>query len=140
MATFMATTASNGPRVKDAAAAQEILDRYVWEGDVIAVIRTDEQPYLAIYGYDWPGAWRVPDGVRRQDFEPDYNIDGGEGFEEFLNAVSPFLAEPLTVQCVGTENCRFPISACEWHVKPGASEIETNGFKHSLDETISASV
>ena len=88
------------------------------------------QPCLSIYGGDWPGAWKIPDGVDKDNFELDYDADADEGFDEFLKAIAPCLAESLTIQSVGTENCRFPISACEWHVRPGA----INGFRHSCTE------
>jgi len=142
MATFVAVTASNCPRLKDAVAAQAVLDRFVLDGDVTAVIRTDDDadpPYLAIYGCDWPSARKIPEDVDRERFEPDYNLDGGEGFEEFLKAIAAHLLEPLNVQACGYENCRFPISVCEWHVRPGANKIEINGFKHSRDEPSPAS-
>ena len=70
MATFIAVTASNGPRLKNRKVAEQILERFLWDGDVEAVIRTDppgRKPYLAICGYDWPGAWRIPEGVDRDD-------------------------------------------------------------------------
>ncbi len=137
MATFVATTANNGPRLKDAEAARRVLERYSWDGEIEAVIETDPtngQAYLALYGYDWPGAWKVPEGEHREEFVPDYDQDAYDGFEEFLRDIAPHLAEPLTVQAVGTEKCRFPLSACEWHVRPSAHEIEINGFEHGHDE------
>src|SRR2546427_939530 len=82
LATFMATTASNGPRLKDPAAAKQVLDRFYWECDVEAVIREepeDGQAHLYVYGYDWPAAWKMPEGVSRSDFQPDYDVD--DGFE-----------------------------------------------------------
>ena len=141
MATFVATTASSGARLSDAQTAQRVLDRFFWDGDVRAVIRQDEQDGLArlyVYGYDWPGVWKLPDGIRWEDFEPDYDVDTVDAFEDFLFAMAPFLAEPLTVQAVGVENCRFPISACEWHVLPGADSIDVTGFRHSHPEESSA--
>ena len=47
-----------------------------------------------------------------------------DGFEELLKEIAPFLAEPLTVQSIGAENCRFPLAACEWHVRPGSIETD----------------
>ena len=132
MATFVATTASNGARLKDPEAVAKILDRYFWDGDVTASIETrDGQAQLEIYGYDWPGAWRIPDGANRDDFEPDYDIDPGDGLEDFLKEVAPYLAEPLTIQSVGSERCRFPLAARELHIRPGETTIEVNGFNHS---------
>jgi hypothetical protein len=41
------------------------------------------------------------------------------------------------VQAVGSEKCRFPLSACEWHIKPGSSEIQLITFEHSADASVS---
>jgi hypothetical protein len=137
MPTFIAVTACNGPRLSDPEGAQKVIERYCWDGDVVPVIRKDEagrQSHLALHGYDWPGAWRIPDGVRKAEFEPDYDLDSADGFEEFLKELAPFLAEPLTVQAVGSERCRFPISACEWHVRPRDTVVEVSGFRYSIPE------
>ena len=141
MATFLATTASNGPRLRDPEAAQKVLEGYWWDGDVQALIeadRSDGQAYLALYGYDWPEAWKITDGVGREDFAPDYDDDPDDGFAQFLLDIAPCLAEPLTVQAVGSEKCRFPLSACEWHVRPSGTEVEVRGFHHSWDEPVVA--
>lgn len=141
MATFVATTASNGPRLKDPEAARKVLERYCWDGDVQALIETDQsdgQAYLALYGYDWPGAWKLPDGANREDFAPDYDEDPDDGFTQVLLDIAPCLAEPLTVQAVGAEKCRFPLSACEWHIRPGGTEVEVQGFHHSCGEPVVA--
>ncbi len=138
MATFNATTASNGAFLKDAAAARRVLDRYYFDGDVEAEIQVDAEqnrPYLSIWGYDWPGAWRIPDGIDKGAFDPDYDDDPSNGFDEFLKEIAPLLAEPLTIQAVGSEKCRFPLAACEWRVGPGATEIEVCGFRHCCEET-----
>jgi hypothetical protein len=137
MATFVATTASNDPALKDADAARSVLDRYLFDGEVQAEIHKDTengQAYLEIAGYDWPGAWRIPEGVVKDEFEPDYDADPDDGFGNFLREIAPFLAEPLTIQAVGMQNCRFPLSACEWHIRPGATDIEVNCFRHPVDE------
>lgn len=139
MATFVATAASNDAALKDVDAARRVLDRYFFDGDVQAEIRKDSEngsPYLSVCGYDWPGAWRIPDGVAKDGFEPDFDVDPDIGFDEFLKEVAPCLGEALTIQAIGTENCRFPISACEWHVRPGATEIEINGFRHSCEDDL----
>ena len=88
------------------------------------------------YGYDWPGAWKVPDGVDREDFAPDYDEDPDDGFAQFLLDIAHCLAEPLTVQAVGSEKCRFPLSACEWHIRPGGTEVEVQAFHHSGGEPV----
>jgi hypothetical protein len=43
--------------------------------------------------------------------------------------LSPLLLEPLTVQAVGSTKCRFPLSACEWHIEPNA-EIHFTEFQN----------
>jgi hypothetical protein len=134
MANFIATTASNGAGLKDPDAVKKILERYVFDGDLTVEIETSQssgQPYLSIYGYEWPGAFKVPDGVNRDEFEPDYDVEPLDIFEDFLKEVAPFLTEPLTVQAVGAIKCQFPLSATEWHIGPGDSEIEVSGFRHS---------
>jgi len=139
MATFIATTASSGPRLKDATAAKKVLERYYWDGDVQALIETDGptgQPTLPLYGYDWPGAWKVPDGISPAEFVPDYDLDPGDGFEGFLRDIAPHLAESLTVQAIGFEKCRFPLSACEWHIQPDGTTIAISGFQHNHDEAV----
>jgi hypothetical protein len=137
MATFVATTASNGPRLLDPEAARRVVERYHWDGDVTESIehhQADAQSYLALYGYDWLGAWKIPDGVTPEEFEPDYDVDPYDGFEAFLRDIATCLAEPLTVQAVGAEKCRFPLAACEWHIKPGGSEIQLTCFQHSAGD------
>lgn len=137
MATFLATTASNGPRLRNQEAARQVLERYYWDGDVQALIETDRsdgQAYLALYGYDWPGTWKIPHDVDREAFATDYDDDPDDGFAQFLLDIAPCLAEPLTVQAVGSEKCRFPLSACEWHIQPDGTEVEVQGFHHSCDE------
>ena len=51
----------------DPEAARQVLERYRWEGDIETAIwldQADGQPYLSLYGDDWPGAWKIPDGVK----------------------------------------------------------------------------
>ncbi|MBM4073470.1 MAG: hypothetical protein FJ271_31785 [Planctomycetes bacterium] len=133
MADFMFATASNGPRLRDARTVQAIIGRHYfdWELEVgVEYDPTDDQQHLTIFGYGWPGAWEKPIGPLPKDWEPDFDGDGIDGFERFLKEVAAHLAEPLTVQSVGSVKCRFPLSACEWHVTPGAAEIEVNSFRH----------
>src|SRR6266496_115224 len=59
MATFVATTASNDPALKDVDAGRKVLNRYVFDGELQAEISQEGgqgQSCLSIYGYDWPGA------------------------------------------------------------------------------------
>ena len=133
MANFIATTASNGPRLKDSVAAKGVIASFCFDGDLIVEVETDSRihkDYLVIYGTNWPGAWPMPRGTNVEDLEPNYDEDSGEGWERFLNAIAPYLDEPLTVQAVGSEKCRFPLAACEWRIEPGNPHIEVNQFKY----------
>jgi hypothetical protein len=65
MATFVATTASSTPLLKDVGSVTKLMERYCWDSDVAPMIQTDApyaRPRLAIHGYDWPRAWSIPDG------------------------------------------------------------------------------
>jgi len=145
---FVATTASNSPKLRDLEAARKVLAHYKWDGAVKPDIELDHgQARLAVYGFGWPGAWRMPDGLDPEKYKPDRDVDSEDGFADFLKEMLPYLAEPLTVHAVGTENCRFPISACEWHVRPCTTEVEVNGFHYGrrkatlqLDRVIRASM
>jgi hypothetical protein len=134
MATFFATTVSNSPRLKDPVGARQVVARFFFDGALEVVVRDDAEDgetYLDVYGHDWPAAWKMPEGADRDEFDPDYDLDSGEGFEQFLKEIAPYLAEPLTVQAIGAEKCFFPVSACEWHIRPDSELIETCGFRHS---------
>lgn len=131
MADFFATDC-NRPRLQDARAVQAIIERHYfdWELEVgIEFDPTDDQQHLTIFGFGWPGAWEMPMDPVPNNWEPDFDGDGIDGFEGFLREVAPHLAEPLTVQAVGSFQCQFPLLACEWHVTPGATEIRINGFR-----------
>jgi hypothetical protein len=144
MAEFMAVTASNHPKLKDHAAVEKILDTYFVDSDCHTGVGFDEQtgvPYLFIYGFTWPEAWKIPENELRDAFYPyveECYEDGANGFIQLLREIALYLEEPLTVQAVGSERCRFPLSACEWHIQPGDGEVETNEFHHSNPESISA--
>jgi len=143
MANFTAVTTSNSPRLSDPLQAKTILDHYYIDGEVEAWISqaSPEAPEcLVIYGYDWPGAWKIAEGIDPDEFEPDDDEDPTDGFEQLLREVAPCLEEPLTVQAVGFTDCRFPLAACEWYVTPGAAEVEVNGFRHCHDNPVARKV
>src|SRR5262245_34369544 len=111
-------TVHNRARLRDQGSAREILGGYLWPGEVQATILTDPatgHAYLTISGFDWPEACRIPDDVSREEFEPS---DDADDFEQFLRELAPCLAEPLTVQAVGSEKLLLPLTACEWYVRP----------------------
>ncbi|MBL8796914.1 MAG: hypothetical protein JNM56_23635 [Planctomycetia bacterium] len=138
MADLISTTASNGPKVTDCEAVQRILERYHPEQDLHVGIGPDEETgavHFHIWGHTWPRAWRIPEGAVADTFDPyesDDTYDAGpEDFERLLLEIAQHLAEPLTVQAVGAERCRFPLLAGEWHVEPGGSVVQTSGFRHA---------
>jgi hypothetical protein len=128
MATFMAVTSSSSARLRDVEAVRKLLDRYSWDGDVEAKITEmpHGQAHLTICGYDWPSMSRIPEAAEPASFEDN---DDNE-FEKFLLEIAPHLAEPLTVQAVGSEKCRSPLCACEWHVVPGGNTLQVNAFRY----------
>lgn len=136
MAEFLATTASNGPKVKDVEAVEQIIERYYFDPDFSVGTSYDHDtgnPSLFVYGYVWPEAWKLPVGVNREEFNPyeaELYEEGADGFVDFLKEIAPHLHEPLTVQAIGATKCRFPLSGCEWHIDPDSAEVEINDFRH----------
>ena len=106
MANFEAVTVSNGARVKDIEAVKRLLGLYEPNSDVTIGL-TEE--WLNIYGYDWPKIFK--NDADDEECDEDF-------FEEFLQRLAPLLAEPLLIQCIGHEKCRFPLSAMQVLVKP----------------------
>ena len=144
MADFMAVTACSHPKLKAHKRIETILDRFYVDPDLSIGVGFDEvtgAPQLFLYGYCWPKAWRIPRGVARADFDP-YDSDeygeGADGFVQLLKEIAPCLEEPLTVQAVGSTKCWFPLSACEWHITPGSTQVEMNEFRHSFREPAAA--
>jgi hypothetical protein len=139
MADFMATCASNDPKLKDHEAVEQIISRFYFDPNFNVGLNFDDktgEPYLFIYGYRWPEAWKVPAGIAPDDFDPyteDVYEEGNDGFIAFLRVIAPHLAEPLTVQAVGNIRCQFPLSACEWHVQPNATNVQVNEFRHGSE-------
>ena len=143
MADFMATCASNHPKLKDHAAIEQIISRYFFDPDFNVGVCFDEntgKPYLFLYAYQWPEAWKMPAGISPEDFDPytqDQYEDGAQEFIGFLLEIAPYLLEPLIVQAVGNVRCHFPLSACEWYAAPDATEVQLNEFRHGHSESIS---
>jgi hypothetical protein len=115
MANFDATTASNGAKIKDGTkeAVEAIIDKYIFNELTVQI----SDKYLEVYGYDWLNVGKDGEDEDDMDFA-----------QEFLEEIAPFLAEPLIIQCVGAEKCRFPLSAMEVKVNPDGI-IEWNQFK-----------
>ena len=127
MANFEGTTASNGARIVEGKEAelQEIISRYGFGECSCDIQNTAGGKELHIWGYDW---------LDIQHTDADYE-DGGHDpcGEEFYQLIAPFLVEPLVIQCIGAENCRFPLSAMEVQVRPSGA-IEWNQFKFDCGE------
>src|SRR5262249_55584291 len=100
MADFMATCASNDPKLNDHEAVELIISHFYFDPNFNVGINFDDktgEPYLFIYGYRWPEAWKVPAGIAPDDFDPyteDLYEEGADGFIQFLRELAPHLAEP----------------------------------------------
>jgi hypothetical protein len=138
MADFIAVAASNGPRLTNPEAVAEILKTFNLDEDLNVGIDLDQETgnsSLYLYGFAWPEAWKLTEGVTLANFDPYadgvYEL-GAEEFVQLLKEVAPHLAEPLTVHAIGNTKCHFPLSACEWHIEPGGKEVELNEFRHGF--------
>jgi hypothetical protein len=58
---------------------------------------------------------------------------GDDGLIDLLLELATYLEEPLTIQAAASAGRNKPIRAQEWYVRPGASEVEVNEFKHASD-------
>lgn len=146
MADFMAVTTCSHPRVKKPKAVERLIAKFYFDPDLnigTAFDEEDGKPYLFIYGYLWPEAWKLPAGVSRDDFDPyssdDYE-EGGDGFLALLQELAPHLEEPLTIHAVGFTKCRYPLSACEWRIEPGATKVVVSEFGHAQPSNSSTEV
>ena len=142
MADFQATVASNGPQVKDVDSVEEIIARYVIDPDFHVGVNYDHdtgEPYLFMYGFAWPEAWRIPGGMTADEFDPyteeNYPV-GADGFSQLLKELARHLKEPLTVHAIGLTPCRFPLAAAEWHVGVGSKKVKLTEFRHGYRESI----
>ena len=140
MADFIPVSASNNPRINDHAAVEAVLARYWLDPEFSVGVGFNEdtgEPYLFAYGYVWPEAWKVPEGVSPADFDPfdgDTYEEGEDGFLTLLRELTPYLAEPLTIHSIGSVKCRFPLSATEWHIEPGSRKVKIQQFRHAYDQ------
>jgi hypothetical protein len=125
MANFLGITASNGAEIK----VEKILEleKYLStfatsgeDGDMVHIEDTPSKIY--VYGYDWFQAHRYVEGSVSEEIDFDTEVT-----EEFLIGLAQFLKEPLIVQCVGHEKCRFPLSAWQYKISPDG-ELEQNGL------------
>lgn len=123
MANYMATTVSEGGKINDRKAVEEIIakwGRMGSEGEITAEV--DEKDVLHIYGYDHFDIYKVNE---------EGDEDDDDATEECLKELCPFIETPLIIQSVGAEKCRY--------VGTGAWIVMKEGvFFTNLDEAINA--
>ena len=135
MATLQTTTASNWPTIPSAAVAEveAIIDEYAfvgnWEDLTVAVRESeDDDSRLALYGY---AAFEASKPILDDDGEP---VDREHGYtEEFLERLAPHLEEPLVVETIGHEKCRFPLIGGQWTAWPDGT-VRYDSFDHQPDK------
>ena len=139
MATLQTTTASNWPAIASAAVAEveAIIDEYAfvgnWEDLTIAVRESeDDDPCLALYGY---AAFEASKPILDDNDDP---IDREHGYtEEFLERLAPHLEDPLVVETIGHEKCRFPLIGVQWTAWPDGT-VQYDSFDHQPDKPATA--
>lgn len=57
------------------------------------------------------------------------NRNGEEGFVMLLKGLAGYIKTPLIIQAVCYYESDYPMRATEWIVRPGATDIEINGFR-----------
>lgn len=118
MANFIGVTASSGAKIKSdmLEALKALIEKYDFSGWPPTIEETEDGACIQIDGYDWFDA----QPIESEDCESD--------FEGFLRELAPMLEEPLTIQCIGSEKCRFPLSAWECTVFPDGTIQEASFF------------
>ncbi len=114
MANLEAVTTSNGARIKQDKKdeLEKYLQKYyVGTGDMTV---STEGGVLEIYGYDVMQAYLIE--------------DDSDVTDKFLKGLAPYLAEPLVVQVIEHEACRYPLLAQEEKIHPNG-RVEYNCFK-----------
>jgi hypothetical protein len=119
MANFDAVTSSNCPEVKkeNIAEVNTILSKYSVRCDVSVYV--DNRGFLNVYGYDWLYTVKNPTSEDEEECDDDCSFD-------LFKEIAPLLKNQLVVQMVGSEKCRFPLSAIEWIFKPDGDVIENH--------------
>jgi hypothetical protein len=125
MANFLGITASNGAEVKEDK-IQELkmyISTFATSGEDWDMVQIEETPpKIYIYGYDWFQAHRYVEGGVNGEIDFDTEVT-----EEFLIGLAEFLKEPLIVQCIGHEKCRYPLAAWQYKIHPNG-KLEHNDF------------
>ncbi len=131
--------ASNRAEVEDPEAVERLLSSHAVTFD--AVLRGgDYGAFLSIRGEGEPAAVNLDkhnlrEAVRASDAVIDAYLEsvGEEGFVELLRDLAPHLMDPLTVQHF-REDDFAPPETRQWHVRPGATEIEVTTLKQPPDD------
>ena len=113
MANFEARTASSGLKIdkKDIEKVKQYIDRFCFGGDIECSI--DKAGTLHFYGYEWPYVTKKE--LKDEDGDPIDICEQDDCCHEFFMGLRKFVkpSHTYTVQMIGAENCRFPMSACE---------------------------
>lgn len=158
---YFGCSTSNRARVSDAEAVWGICKRYYFSGPYSVEIKEDENTGQCFISLDTDGEFYVAVDAEcgecvgavlyadvGVDFDDDHEMtdqeldmldeavsNGGEaGFLKLLLELAPYLETPFTVHTVGGDIFWFPLYAQEWHIRPGATEVEINGFQHRGDD------
>lgn len=133
MATLQEITASNSPEVTDIEALKEELNSWEYYGGMfddftIEVREYDSKWYLDIFGY----VGFQPVNTDEIDDEYCGDMSAKVDREQFLATISEYLKEPLVIQYVSHEKCRYPVGARLWEVTP-EGEIHTDSLERMSD-------
>jgi len=128
---------SNTATIVNRTAVEKVLDGYFIS---VRIELTDDQ--LEIGDCEWPQALKYSnheslesllddDSWEDNDEALDLLLEqhGDREFIEMLQELASFLKTPLTVQAIYLERTDFPITACEWHVKPNDKNVEVKMFR-----------
>ena len=145
MANFIGTTASSGGfKPADREGFLAWLEGFDFRMEDINV-GLDEDGNFFLYAYDWldvvrntftpeeEAKLRADNGLGPDDDIEDYKHDAlmdREGdLGDFTNGIQQFMADgdKFTIHCVGSEKCRFPLSAME-------IIVTKNGVKYNMFE------
>jgi len=114
MSYFFGTIASNGARIKEGKEEEvkKLIDKYNFETESKTSSGINCQligGIIDIWGQEWHALEVQPKNEEENDGQVNY-------LEEFLEALSPFLAQDLVIHSVGHEGCIFPFAAVETKV------------------------
>lgn len=134
MATLQSITASNWPKV-DSDLAEEILDQWDFIGHHtdLSVDVDDDESRLKLFGYCSFEPYPM-DEVDHPDERYDF-VDA----RLFLEEITEALEEPMIVQSICHEKCRFPLGGCSWIATPDG-EVDFRSFRDHEDDVLGEAV